>query len=248
MAAQGDADRLLELLAGWAYAKAGSDLARSDTLTAVWGHVANSRRAVENYAIVPLASSGPMDEAVDIVVARRLEARGMSWFGAESRRSSGSGSCGSTGPGPTAGPDPSARSAGPGRYRPESAQRMGCFPRGGVVGLTAASGPSTSLCRDGRDVRRTHGFRVEMSPACVGGTLAAGMPHRGGHGPSARCSARTSTRDRTGVDVCHARRCGPPWTVPRAAPTPPRRRTTPAAGAAGVVLSRLPGQAHDLRV
>jgi len=42
--------------------------------------VANGRRAVEHDAIVPLASSGPMDEAVDIVVARRLEARGRSWF------------------------------------------------------------------------------------------------------------------------------------------------------------------------
>ena len=42
--------------------------------------MANSRRAVEHDAIVPLASSGPMDEAVDIVVARRLEARGRSWF------------------------------------------------------------------------------------------------------------------------------------------------------------------------
>jgi len=80
VAAQGDADRLLELPAGWAYAKAGSDLARSDKLTAAWGHVANSRRAVEHDAIVPLASSGPMEKAVDIVVARRLEARGMSWF------------------------------------------------------------------------------------------------------------------------------------------------------------------------
>jgi hypothetical protein len=79
-AGPGDAGRLLELLAGWAYEEAGADLARSDKLTAVWGYVANNRRAIENYAIVPLASSGPMEKAVDIVVARRFKARGMSWF------------------------------------------------------------------------------------------------------------------------------------------------------------------------
>jgi hypothetical protein len=76
----GDAEGLLELLAGWAFEEAGSDLARSDKLTAVWGYVANNRRAIENYAIVPMASSGPMEKAVDIVVARRFKARGMSWF------------------------------------------------------------------------------------------------------------------------------------------------------------------------
>lgn len=80
VAAPGDAAGLLELLAGWAYEEAGADLARSDKLTAVWGYVANNRRAIENYAIVPLASSGPMEKAVDIVVARRFKARGMSWF------------------------------------------------------------------------------------------------------------------------------------------------------------------------
>jgi hypothetical protein len=80
VAGPGDAEGLLELLAFWAYEEAGADLARSDKLTAVWGYVANNRRAIENYAIVPLASSGPMEKAVDIVVARRFKARGMSWF------------------------------------------------------------------------------------------------------------------------------------------------------------------------
>lgn len=80
VAGPGDAEGLLELLASWACEEAGSDLARSDKLTAVWGYVANNRRAIENYAIVPLASSGPMEKAVDIVVARRFKARGMSWF------------------------------------------------------------------------------------------------------------------------------------------------------------------------
>jgi hypothetical protein len=81
VAGPGDAEGLCELLAGWAFEEAGADLARSDKLTAVWGYVANNRRAIENYAIVPLASSGPMEKAVDIVVARRFKARGMSWFG-----------------------------------------------------------------------------------------------------------------------------------------------------------------------
>lgn len=78
--APGDAEGLLELLAGWAFEEAGLDLDRSDKLTAVWGYVAANRRAIEHYAIVPLASSGPMEKAVDIVVARRFKARGMSWF------------------------------------------------------------------------------------------------------------------------------------------------------------------------
>jgi hypothetical protein len=80
VAGPGDAEGLCELLAGWAYEEAGADLARSERLASVWGYVANNRRAIENYAIVPLASSGPMEKAVDIVVARRFKARGMSWF------------------------------------------------------------------------------------------------------------------------------------------------------------------------
>jgi len=80
VAEPGDAERLAELLAGWAYEEAGSDLERANKLAAVWGYVINNRRAIENYAIVPLASSGPMEKAVDIVVARRFKARGMSWF------------------------------------------------------------------------------------------------------------------------------------------------------------------------
>jgi Uncharacterised protein family (UPF0236) len=78
--APGDAERLAELLAGWAYEEAGADLERSNRLAAVWGYVVNNRRGIENYAIVPLASSGPMEKAVDLVVARRFKARGMSWF------------------------------------------------------------------------------------------------------------------------------------------------------------------------
>jgi DNA-directed RNA polymerase subunit RPC12/RpoP len=76
----GDAERLLELLAGWAYEEAGVDRERSDKLAAVCGYIAANRQAIENYRIVPLASSGPMEKAVDIVVARRFKARGMSWF------------------------------------------------------------------------------------------------------------------------------------------------------------------------
>ena len=76
----GDAERLLELIAGWAAEEAARDPERSERLAAVWGYVANNRRAIENYRIVPLASSGPMEKAVDIVVARRFKARGMSWF------------------------------------------------------------------------------------------------------------------------------------------------------------------------
>lgn len=80
VAAPGDAEGLLELLAGWAFEEAGADLARTDKLVAVHGYVASNRRAIEHYAIVPLASSGPMEKGVDLVVARRFKARGMSWF------------------------------------------------------------------------------------------------------------------------------------------------------------------------
>jgi hypothetical protein len=80
VAGPGDATGLAELLAGWAYEEAGADLDRSTKLAAVYGYVVNNRRAIENYAIVPLASSGPMEKAVDIVIARRFKARGMSWF------------------------------------------------------------------------------------------------------------------------------------------------------------------------
>ncbi len=79
-AAPGDAERLLELLAGWSAEESGRDPERSARLAAVWGYVSNNRRAIENYAIVPLASSGPMEKAVDLVIARRFKARGMSWF------------------------------------------------------------------------------------------------------------------------------------------------------------------------
>jgi hypothetical protein len=80
VAGPGDALGLAELLAGWAYEEAGADLARSDKFVAVHGYVLANRRAIEHYAIVPLASSGPMEKAVDIVIARRFKARGMSWF------------------------------------------------------------------------------------------------------------------------------------------------------------------------
>jgi len=80
VAAPGDAERLLELLAGWTFEEAGLDLERSNKLAAARGYVAANHRAIENYAIVPLASSGPMEKGVDLVVARRFKARGMSWF------------------------------------------------------------------------------------------------------------------------------------------------------------------------
>ncbi|MBI2776144.1 MAG: UPF0236 family protein [Chloroflexi bacterium] len=71
IAAPGDAEGLAELLAGWAYEEAGADLARADKLAAVRGYVLANRRAIEHYAIVPLASSGPMEKGVDLVGCRR---------------------------------------------------------------------------------------------------------------------------------------------------------------------------------
>jgi hypothetical protein len=46
----------------------------------VAGYVAANERGIANYRIVPLASSGPTEKAVDVVVARRFKRRGMSWL------------------------------------------------------------------------------------------------------------------------------------------------------------------------
>jgi hypothetical protein len=46
----------------------------------VIGYVTNNRLGISNYRILPLASSGPMEKAVDLVVCRRFKSRGMSWF------------------------------------------------------------------------------------------------------------------------------------------------------------------------
>ncbi len=46
----------------------------------VIGYVTNDRRGIRNHRIVPLASSGPMEEAVDITICLRFKTRGMSWF------------------------------------------------------------------------------------------------------------------------------------------------------------------------
>jgi hypothetical protein len=46
----------------------------------VIGYVGNDARAIANYRIVPLASSGPMEKGVDIIICRRFKTRGMSRF------------------------------------------------------------------------------------------------------------------------------------------------------------------------
>lgn len=80
MAEAGDAEGLGELLAGWAAEEAVPDPDRARRLAAACGYVAANRRGIENYRLVPLASSGPMEKAIDLVIARRFKARGMSWF------------------------------------------------------------------------------------------------------------------------------------------------------------------------
>ncbi len=112
----------------WAYEEAGADLARSDKLATVHGYVSNNRRAIENYAIVPLASSGPIEKAVDIVVARRFKARGMSWFRRGVSALVRLRLLRLNGTWTRTGPSASQRSSGPDPRWPESAQRMGCFP------------------------------------------------------------------------------------------------------------------------
>ena len=42
-------------------------------------YVRANRIGITNYRLVPLASSGPMEKAIDILASRRLKSRGMSW-------------------------------------------------------------------------------------------------------------------------------------------------------------------------
>jgi hypothetical protein len=76
----GDVERLLAILEGHARTLAGEDLELAVQTAAVIGYVANNRRAIANYRIVPLASSGPMEKGVDLTICRRFKLRGMSWY------------------------------------------------------------------------------------------------------------------------------------------------------------------------
>jgi hypothetical protein len=79
-AAPGDVDALLAILRAHARALAPDDPEQERRCRGLMGYVENNRRGITNYRIVPLASSGPMEKAVDIVVCRRFKTRGMSWF------------------------------------------------------------------------------------------------------------------------------------------------------------------------
>jgi hypothetical protein len=76
----GDVDALLAILRAHARTIEGDDPEQALRCRSVIGYVANNRRGIANYRIVPLASSGPMEKAVDLVVCRRFKSRGMSWF------------------------------------------------------------------------------------------------------------------------------------------------------------------------
>jgi hypothetical protein len=76
----GDVDALLAILRAHARATGQDDPEQSLRCQGLIGYVTNNRRGISNYRIVPLASSGPMEKAVDITVCRRFKTRGMSWF------------------------------------------------------------------------------------------------------------------------------------------------------------------------
>jgi len=76
----GDVERLLAILDGHARRLAGEDLVQAARAQAAIGYVTANRRAIANYRIVPLASSGPMEKGVDLTICRRFKLRGMSWF------------------------------------------------------------------------------------------------------------------------------------------------------------------------
>jgi hypothetical protein len=76
----GDVDALLAILRAHARAIEGDNPEQALRCRGVIGYVANNRRGIINYRIVPLASSGPMEKGVDITICRRFKTRGMSWF------------------------------------------------------------------------------------------------------------------------------------------------------------------------
>lgn len=79
-AGPGDVAALLAILRSHARALERDDPGQALRCQGVIGHVANSRRGITNYRIVPLASSGPMERGADITICRRSKTRGMSWF------------------------------------------------------------------------------------------------------------------------------------------------------------------------
>jgi hypothetical protein len=76
----GDVATLLATLRRHARSLEVDDPEQASRCRAVIGYVENNARGIANYRVVPLASSGPMEKGVDIVVARRFKTRGMSWF------------------------------------------------------------------------------------------------------------------------------------------------------------------------
>jgi hypothetical protein len=77
-AAAGDVDALLAILRSHAR-RVADDPDAVARLTKVMGYVTNNRQAIANYRLVPCASSGPMEKAVDLVICRRFKLHGMSW-------------------------------------------------------------------------------------------------------------------------------------------------------------------------
>ncbi len=80
VAMPGDVDALLAVLDAHARTLDPDDPEQATRCRAAMGYVEANRRGIANYRIVPLASSGPMEKAVDITVCRRFKSRGMSWF------------------------------------------------------------------------------------------------------------------------------------------------------------------------
>lgn len=79
-AGPGDVDTVLAILDAHARSLETDDPEQATRCRAVIGYVTNNARAIANYRIVPMASSGPMEKGVDLVVARRFKLRGMSWL------------------------------------------------------------------------------------------------------------------------------------------------------------------------
>jgi len=75
VAMPGDVEALLAILRSHARPLEPDDPEQALRCRGVIGYVTNNRRAIANYRIVPLASSGPMEKGVDITICRRFKTR-----------------------------------------------------------------------------------------------------------------------------------------------------------------------------
>lgn len=76
----GEPETLAALLAAHATDLAECEPDQAVRARAAAGYVTANAVGIRNYRFVPLASSGPVEKSVDLIVCRRFKLRGMSWL------------------------------------------------------------------------------------------------------------------------------------------------------------------------